>query len=149
MLATDIGNQFPALRRHFKANVRIMVLTFFSWLGIIHLTKLGLVLRRVVINLESCSLYSWLTVRNMPLRVRDPNIVSAAWAAPIPTMSAESKENIDSKFSNNSWAFFFFGKLYHLKPDVLTYTLKFIQYIFKHKFLKKKLRLNRAILSCC
>ena len=73
------------------------IFTFFSWLGMIQRTKLGLVLRNVVINLASCSLYNWLTVRNMPLRVRDPNMVSTACAAPIPTMSANENDNNNDK----------------------------------------------------
>jgi hypothetical protein len=60
----------------------------FSWLGMIHLTKLGLVFRRVTISLASCSLYSCDTVLNIPLRVLAPNWVSvrACWA--MPTISA-------------------------------------------------------------
>ena len=43
--------------------------TFFSWLGMMQRTKLGFVFLRVAMSLDSCSLYSWPTVRNMPLRV--------------------------------------------------------------------------------
>lgn len=43
--------------------------TFFSWLGMIQRTKLGLVFLSVAISLASCSLYSSPTVRNMPFRV--------------------------------------------------------------------------------
>lgn len=62
--------------------------TFFSWFGMIHLTKLGLVLLSVCISLVSCSLYSWPTVRNIPFLVRAPNDVSLAAVAPRPTISA-------------------------------------------------------------
>lgn len=60
----------------------------FSWFGMIHRTKLGLVLRRVTISLASCSLYSCDTVLNMPLRVRAPNWVSVRACCAIPTISA-------------------------------------------------------------
>lgn len=43
--------------------------TFFSWLGMIQRTKLGLVFLSVAMSLASCSLYSCPTVRNMPFRV--------------------------------------------------------------------------------
>lgn len=46
-----------------------LVCTFFSWLGMMQRTKFGLVFLSVVMRLPSCSLYSWPTVRNMPLRV--------------------------------------------------------------------------------
>lgn len=54
----------------------------------IHLTKLGFVLRSVAISLDNCSLYNWPTVLNIPFLVRDPNIVSPPAVAPIPTISA-------------------------------------------------------------
>ena len=66
--------------------------TFFSWFGMMHRTKLGFVFLSVAISLASCSLYNWPTVRNIPFRVRDPNIVSTAAAAPIPTISAKIKK---------------------------------------------------------
>lgn len=45
------------------------ILTFFSWLGMMQRTKLGLVFLSVAMSLASCSLYSCPTVRNMPFRV--------------------------------------------------------------------------------
>lgn len=42
----------------------------------------------------------------MPLRARDPNIVSAAWAAPMPTISAKEEKKTQSK---NLIKKFFFG----------------------------------------
>jgi hypothetical protein len=66
----------------------------FSWFGIIHRTKLGLVFRSVTISLDSCSLYSCDTVLNMPLRVRAPNCVSVKACCAIPTISAaNTKQN--------------------------------------------------------
>ena len=64
----------------------------FSWFGMMHLTKLGFVFLKVLISLVSWSLYSWLTVLNMPFRVRAPNCVSPIVATPIPTISAAGHE---------------------------------------------------------
>lgn len=69
----------------------MLALTFFSWFGMIHLTKLGLVLRSVAMSLDNCSLYNWPTVLNIPFLVRDPNMVSPPAVAPIPTISAANQ----------------------------------------------------------
>jgi hypothetical protein len=67
----------------------------FSWLGMIHRTKFGLVFRSVTISLDSCSLYNCDTVLNMPLRVRAPNWVSVRACCAMPTISAaNTKQNI-------------------------------------------------------
>ena len=62
--------------------------TFFSWLGMMQRTKLGLVFLSVAMSLASCSLYSCPTVRNMPLRVlKAPGIavsdMPATWSRPM------------------------------------------------------------------
>lgn len=50
----------------------LSILTLFSWLGMMHRRKLGLVLRRVAISLVRDSLQSCPTVRNMPFFVLSP-----------------------------------------------------------------------------
>lgn len=62
-------------------------LTLFSWLGMMQRTKLGVVLRNVVINFPSCSLYSCPTVRNMPFLVLEAlgmelSVILAIWSRP-------------------------------------------------------------------
>lgn len=74
-------------------NNRIKCSTFFSWFGMIHLTKLGFVLRRVDMSFVSCSLYNWLTVRNIPFLVLEPNMVSLPEAAPMLTISAKDRKH--------------------------------------------------------
>lgn len=49
--------------------VTVLTLTLFSWLGMMQRTKLGFVFLSVAISLDSCSLYSCPTVRNMPFLV--------------------------------------------------------------------------------
>jgi len=66
----------------------ILIHTFLSWFGNIQRTKFGLVLFKVCISLTSCSLYVWATVRNIPLRVRTPNMDSVPTVALMPTISA-------------------------------------------------------------
>ena len=70
--------------------------TFFSWLGMMQRTKLGFVFLRVAMSLDSCSLYSWPTVRNMPLRVlKAPGISDMPETLSRPTM--RSTERCDKK----------------------------------------------------
>lgn len=62
-------------------------LTRFSWLGMMQRTKLGVVLRSVVISFPSCSLYSCPTVRNMPFLVLEAlgselSVILAIWSSP-------------------------------------------------------------------
>ena len=62
-------------------------LTLFSWLGMMQRTKLGVVLRSVVISFPSCSLYSCPTVRNMPFLVLEAlgselSVILAIWSSP-------------------------------------------------------------------
>lgn len=62
-------------------------LTLFSWLGMMQRTKLGVVLRSVVISFPSCSLYSCPTVRNMPFLVLEAlgselSVILAIWSRP-------------------------------------------------------------------
>lgn len=62
-------------------------LTRFSWLGMMQRTKLGVVLRSVVMSFPSCSLYSCPTVRNMPFLVLEAlgselSVILAIWSSP-------------------------------------------------------------------
>ena len=62
-------------------------LTLFSWLGMMQRTKLGVVLRSVVISFPNCSLYSCPTVRNMPFLVLEAlgselSVILAIWSSP-------------------------------------------------------------------
>ena len=71
--------------------------TFFSWLGMMQRTKLGLVFLSVAMSLASCSLYSCPTVRNMPLRVlKAPGIavsdMPATWSRPMMRSTGESRQ---------------------------------------------------------
>lgn len=66
---------------------RVGGLTLFSWLGMMQRTKLGVVLRSVVISFPSCSLYSCPTVRNMPFLVLEAlgselSVILAIWSSP-------------------------------------------------------------------
>lgn len=73
----------------------------FSWFGMIHRTKFGLVFRSVTMSLDSCSLYNCDTVLNMPFRVRAPNWVSVRACCAMPTISAaNTKQNILVAYTN-------------------------------------------------
>lgn len=65
-----------------------------------HLTKFGLVFRRVAINFANCSLYNWLTVLNIPFLVLAPNWVSPIVAAAMPTISAKKRKLNQKEFTS-------------------------------------------------
>ena len=66
---------------------------FFSWFGMMHLTKFKFVLSSVLIKSESCFLYVLPTVRIIPFFV--PYLAPTSEPASRSTMSAEETNNRD------------------------------------------------------